>query len=314
MAARVGRLRIRRSGCSSLRPLPVGVRCRATAGQLRASGGGGTGRDRRRLARGHSQGAPADGRQLAFGHALVRRRSSGPSRLHGGPDAHRCVAAALSERAQRAPERWLAALAHHALAGASDDAEPALAYALDAARHAVERLAWEDAIVLLARAEALASRTTAAGPSGSPRCSSRSARPACAPARAMPAVLCSRRRPSLARPLRARRHACAAALGAAGRRRHRLGRRVPGRAPQGSARPPRPAVRAIAGPAPLPACDRTRLRHPQEGRRSAWPRRRSRAHARSPIPARSRPGSPPRMSRTGRPSIRVPASLPPMSS
>lgn len=99
-----------------------------------------------------------DGRQLGFVHALVREALiealSSARRAH----AHRCVAAVLAERAQRAPERWMAALAYHALAGASDDAEPALAYALDAARHAVERLAWEDAIDVLARAEALASK------------------------------------------------------------------------------------------------------------------------------------------------------------
>ena len=102
-----------------------------------------------------------DGRQLAFVHALVREALIGTLSSARLAYAHRCIAAALTERAQRTPERWLAALAHHALAGASDDAEPALAYALDAARDAVERLAWEDAIDLLARAEALALRTTA---------------------------------------------------------------------------------------------------------------------------------------------------------
>jgi DNA-binding SARP family transcriptional activator/tetratricopeptide (TPR) repeat protein len=99
-----------------------------------------------------------DGRQLGFVHALVREALIGALSSARRAHAHRCVAAVLAERAQRAPERWMAALAHHALAGASDDAEPALAYALDAARHAVERLAWEDAIDLLTRAEALASK------------------------------------------------------------------------------------------------------------------------------------------------------------
>lgn len=102
-----------------------------------------------------------DGPQLAFVHALVREALTGALSSARRAHAHRCVAAVLAERAQRAPERWLAALAHHALAGASDDAEPALAYALDAARHAIERLAWEDAIELLTRAEALASKAAA---------------------------------------------------------------------------------------------------------------------------------------------------------
>ena len=135
-----------------------------------------------------------DGRQLAFVHALVREaligRLSSARRAH----AHRCVAVVLAERAQRAPERWLAALAHHALAGASDDAEPALAYALDAARHAVERLAWEDAIDLLARAEALASGA-AAPPERRAEVLVALGEALLRAGEAMPAVLPSRRRP-----------------------------------------------------------------------------------------------------------------------
>jgi tetratricopeptide (TPR) repeat protein len=101
---------------------------------------------------------PGDG-GLAFTHALVRdalvAELSAARRAH----LHRRVADALAERAERAPGPWLAPLAHHALAGAGNEPEPALAYALDAAAHAVQRLAWEDAIDLLERADALARRT-----------------------------------------------------------------------------------------------------------------------------------------------------------
>jgi hypothetical protein len=101
---------------------------------------------------------PGDG-GLAFTHALVRDalvdELSAARRAH----LHRRVADALTERAERAPDPWLAPLAHHALAGAGNEPEPALAYALDAAAQAVQRLAWEDAIDLLERAEALARRT-----------------------------------------------------------------------------------------------------------------------------------------------------------
>lgn len=102
-----------------------------------------------------------DGDRLAFVHALVRDALTGALSAVRRAHLHRCVTAALAERANRAPDRWLAPLAHHALAAASDDPEPALAYALDAARQAVERLAWEDAIDLLARAETLARKATA---------------------------------------------------------------------------------------------------------------------------------------------------------
>ena len=99
--------------------------------------------------------------RLAFVHDLVRdaltRSLSSPrrARLHGR------VGSVLAERARRAPERWLAPLAHHALAAASEDAEPAVGYALEAARLAMERLAWEDAVELLERAEALARKAAA---------------------------------------------------------------------------------------------------------------------------------------------------------
>jgi tetratricopeptide (TPR) repeat protein len=102
-----------------------------------------------------------DGDRLAFVHALVRDALTGDLSAVRRAHLHRCVADALAERVDRAPERWLAPLAHHALAAASDDPEPALAYALDAARQAVARLAWEDAIDLLARAEALARKANA---------------------------------------------------------------------------------------------------------------------------------------------------------
>jgi hypothetical protein len=101
---------------------------------------------------------PGDG-GLAFTHALVRDalvdELSAARRAH----LHRRVVDALAERAERAPDPWLAPLAHHALAGAGNEPEPALAYALDAAAYAVGRLAWEDAVALLERAEALARRT-----------------------------------------------------------------------------------------------------------------------------------------------------------
>jgi DNA-binding SARP family transcriptional activator len=99
--------------------------------------------------------------RLAFVHDLVRdvltRSLSSPRRAY----LHGRVSAVLTERARRAPGRWLARLAHHALAAASDETEPAVGYALDAARLAVERLAWEDAIDLLLRAEALARKAAA---------------------------------------------------------------------------------------------------------------------------------------------------------
>jgi DNA-binding SARP family transcriptional activator/tetratricopeptide (TPR) repeat protein len=94
--------------------------------------------------------------RLAFVHSLVRDALVG--QLSGARRAylHRRIADVLAERAARAPEQWLAPLAHHALAAARADPEPALEYALDAARQAVERLAWEDAVELLERAEARA--------------------------------------------------------------------------------------------------------------------------------------------------------------
>lgn len=94
--------------------------------------------------------------RLAFVHALVREALVGELSAARSAYLHRRIAEVLAERAERAPEQWLAPLAHHALAGARGDPEPALVYALDAARQAVERLAWEDAADLLERAEALA--------------------------------------------------------------------------------------------------------------------------------------------------------------
>ena len=94
--------------------------------------------------------------RLAFTHALVRDALVGQLSAARRAYLHRRIADALAGRAERAPERWLAPLAHHALAGAGTDPEPAVGYALDAARQAVERLAWEDAVELLERAEGLA--------------------------------------------------------------------------------------------------------------------------------------------------------------
>jgi DNA-binding SARP family transcriptional activator len=94
--------------------------------------------------------------RLAFAHALVRDALVGQLSAVRRVYLHRRIADALAERAESAPEQWLAPLAHHALAGAQADPEPALAYALDAGRQAVERLAWEDAVELLERAEGLA--------------------------------------------------------------------------------------------------------------------------------------------------------------
>ena len=98
----------------------------------------------------------AGGGRLAFAHALVRDALVGQLSAARRAYLHRRIADVLAERAERAPERWLAPLAHHALAGAVADPETALAYALDAARQAVERLAWEDAVELLERAGRLA--------------------------------------------------------------------------------------------------------------------------------------------------------------
>ena len=94
--------------------------------------------------------------RLAFVHALVRDALVGQLSAARRAYLHRRIADVLAERAKSAPERWLAPLAHHALAGADADPEPALAYALDAARQAVERLAWEASVELLERAERLA--------------------------------------------------------------------------------------------------------------------------------------------------------------
>jgi DNA-binding SARP family transcriptional activator/tetratricopeptide (TPR) repeat protein len=101
--------------------------------------------------------------RLAFTHALVRDALVGQLSAARRGYMHRRIAEALAERAERAPEQWLAPLAHHALAGAGADPEPALAHALDAARQAVERLAWEDAVELLERAEVLARDEAAPG-------------------------------------------------------------------------------------------------------------------------------------------------------
>lgn len=98
----------------------------------------------------------AGGERLAFTHALVRDALVGQLSAARRAYLHRRIADVLAERAERAPEQWLAPLAHHALAGALADPETALAYALDAARQAVERLAWEDAVELLERAGRLA--------------------------------------------------------------------------------------------------------------------------------------------------------------
>jgi len=94
--------------------------------------------------------------RLAFVHALVRDALVGQLSAARRAYLHRRIADVLAERAKSAPERWLALLAHHALAGANADPEPALAYAMDAARQAVERLAWEASVELLERAERLA--------------------------------------------------------------------------------------------------------------------------------------------------------------
>ena len=100
-------------------------------------------------------------KELPDGAARVRpmrwceTHSSARSRPRGAPTSTAASRSVLAERAERAPERWLAPLAHHALAGAPGPGARA-GYALDAARQAVERLAWEDAVELLARAEALA--------------------------------------------------------------------------------------------------------------------------------------------------------------
>ena len=98
--------------------------------------------------------------KLAFGHALVRDALVEALSAARRAYLHRRIADVLVDRP---PEQWLAPLAHHALSGARDDPEPALGYALDAGRHAVKRLAWEDAVDLLERAERLA--RARAGPS-----------------------------------------------------------------------------------------------------------------------------------------------------
>ena len=104
-----------------------------------------------------------DTARLAFSHALVRDALVGQLSAARHRYLHRRIAEVLVERAERAPEQWLVPLAHHALAGTPADPDPALAYALDAGRQAVERLAWEDAVELLARAEALARSRAATG-------------------------------------------------------------------------------------------------------------------------------------------------------
>ena len=101
--------------------------------------------------------------RLAFAHALVRDALVGQLSAARRAYLHRRIAEVLAERAESAPEQWLAPLAHHALAGAGADPEPALAYALEAGRQAVERLAWEDAVELLERAEGLARSRAAPG-------------------------------------------------------------------------------------------------------------------------------------------------------
>ena len=142
--------------------------------------------------------------RLAFVHALVRDALVGQLSAVRRAYLHRRIAEALAERAESAPEQWLAPLAHHALAGARGDLEPALAYALGAARQALERLAWEDAIELLERAEALARGGRRRD--GWPRFSWRSARRACE--RARPLALRSRSRRRRGSPGRSRETTC----------------------------------------------------------------------------------------------------------
>ena len=105
----------------------------------------------------------AGNERLAFVHALVREALVEQLSAVRRGYLHRRIAEPVAERAKSAPEQWLAPLAHHALAGARGVPEPALGYALDAARQALERLAWEDAIELLERAELLARGRAAPG-------------------------------------------------------------------------------------------------------------------------------------------------------
>ena len=154
-------------------------------------------------------------RRLAFVHDLVRdalaRRSRPAARLPAPP---RRGGARRARR--RAPERWLAPLAHHALAGAPSDAG-ARARATRWRRRGRRSSGWPGRT----RSSCSSARRPSRGrrrrrPGGWPRCSSRSATRACARARAIAARVAFEEAAQLARAAPRDDLLARAALGIAG--------------------------------------------------------------------------------------------------
>jgi DNA-binding SARP family transcriptional activator len=109
---------------------------------------------------------PDEPGRYAFVHAIVRDTLAGSLTAARRTRLHELFGAALEDRAEREPDRYLAALAHHALEAAAGAGEPirAAELAQQAAGRAGAVLAWEDAATLLRRAGSMLERRS--GPLG----------------------------------------------------------------------------------------------------------------------------------------------------
>jgi DNA-binding SARP family transcriptional activator len=98
--------------------------------------------------------------RYAFVHAIVRDTLADAPSAARRARLHELFCAALKGRAEREPDRYLAALAHHALEAATGAGEPdrAAQLAQQAAARAGAVLAYEDAATLLRRAVAVLER------------------------------------------------------------------------------------------------------------------------------------------------------------
>ena len=118
VAARAGRLaEAHAAAARARRSRRLRVRRGACAGGLGGAGGHGAGRDRRGPAGGLAEGAAGTGgsrSSMRWCETRSSRRCRSPRRAY----LHRRIARSWPSGRERAPERWLAPLAHHALAGA----------------------------------------------------------------------------------------------------------------------------------------------------------------------------------------------------
>jgi DNA-binding SARP family transcriptional activator len=103
---------------------------------------------------------PGEPGRYAFVHALVRDTLADALTAARRARLHELFCSALEPRAERDPDRYLAALAHHALEAAAGGGDPlrAAEFAQEAARRAGAVLAYEDAGTLLRRAVAVLER------------------------------------------------------------------------------------------------------------------------------------------------------------